>query len=206
MNDNNKYLMNKSRLEALIDGIFAIVMTLLIMTVVVPQRETVISNLGFHGLLHSRIHDIFNYSLSFALLALFWIRHHEQSQFIRKTNHIHIFINMLMLFFIAIFPFSTSLISEFPDEDLAEIVFGSNMVIVGFLYLINWTYVTRKRRLVDDTLDHSDIVTIRNKSLVFLLFSVILIILSQMCTGITADVFWIIPALLFSDYLFRKKK
>ena len=116
MNRFGKYFMEKNRLETLIDGIFAIVMTLLVMTVVVPQRETVIQSTGFMEMLRLKVHDIVNYALSFSLLAIFWIQHHEQAHFIKRTNPTHIWINILTLFFIALFPFSTSLVSEFGRE------------------------------------------------------------------------------------------
>ena len=115
-----KLYMNKNRLETLVDGIFAIVMTLLVMTVVVPQRQVVIKDVGFELMILSKFHDIANYALSFILLAIFWIEHHEQYHFIKRTDRVHIWINIFTLLFIALFPFSTSLLNEFPDKDIAE--------------------------------------------------------------------------------------
>ena len=205
MSQFDKYFMEKNRLETLVDGIFAIVMTLLVMTVVVPQRETVLHDSGFMAMLRLKIHDIVNYALSFALLAIFWNQHHEQAHFIKRTDPAHIWINIVTMFFIALFPFSTSLVTEFPEQNLAEIVFGANLFIVGALFWVNWSYATRKRRLVDAEMSETDISFGRNKCLFFICVAAVSIILSQACPGISADVFWVIPLLVLSGQLFKRK-
>lgn len=205
MSPFGKYFMEKNRIETLIDGIFAIVMTLLVMTVVVPQRETVIQGAGFWEMLRSKVHDIINYALSFALLAIFWIQHHEQAHFIKRTDPTHIWINIAMLFFIALFPFSTSLVTEFPEQHLAEIVFGSNLFIVGTLFLASWSYATRKRHLVDEGMSDSDVAFGRNKCIFFIVLASISIVLSQAHPLISADIFWIIPLMVIFERLFKEK-
>ena len=198
--------MEKNRLETLVDGIFAIVMTILVMTVVVPQRETVLHDTGFMGMVYLKIHDIINYALSFTLLAIFWIQHHEQAHFIKRTDSVHVWINIVMLFFVALFPFSTSLVSEFPDENLAEIVFGTNLFIVGVLFLANWIYATRHRHLVDEGMSEQDIVFGRNKCFFFIGVAAISIYLSQAHPLISADIFWAIPFMMLSVYWLKRKK
>ena len=205
MNQFDKYFMEKNRLETLMDGIFAIVMTLLVMTVVVPQRETVLHDTGFMEMLKLKVHDIVNYALSFALLAILWIQHHEQAHFIKRTDPTHIGINIVTLFFIALFPFSTSLVTEFPEQNSAEIVFGANLFIVGVLFWVNWCYATGKRRLVDSGMSDSDIAFGRNKCVFFIGIAMLSIILSQANPLITADVFWIIPLIVLSQHLFKRK-
>lgn len=201
----DKYFMEKNRLETLVDGIFAIVMTLLVMTVVVPQRHTVLHDTGFLPMLQMKVHDVINYALSFALLAIFWNQHHEQAHFIKRTDPVHIWINMVTMFFIALFPFSTSLVTEFPEQSLAELVFGANFFIVGVLFWANWSYATRKRHLIDEGLSDAEIVFGKNKCVFFICVALISIILSQAHPLISADVFWIIPLWVFFEHLFRKK-
>jgi uncharacterized membrane protein len=200
-----RYFMEKNRLETLVDGIFAIVMTLLVMTVVVPQRETVLQSTGFMEMLRLKVHDIVNYALSFALLAIFWIQHHEQAHFIKRTDPTHIWINIVMLFFIALFPFSTSLVTEFPEQNPAEMVFGANLLIVGVLFLANWIYATRKRRLVDEGMSAPDIAFGRNKCIFFIGVALISILLSQAHPLMSADIFWIVPIMVISEHFFKRR-
>ena len=200
----SKLYMNKERLETLVDGVFAIVMTLLVMSLVVPQRGEVIRDLGFDVLIRNRLHDIANYALSFILLAIFWVQHHEQSHFIKQTNRIHIWINIFALMFIALFPFCTSLVNEFPEKDAAELIFGFNMLTVAILFYVNWAYATKKRHLVDSGISDGEIAIGRNKCLFFLTIAVLAIILSQAHPLITADVFWLIPVMVFCEHIFKK--
>jgi uncharacterized membrane protein len=196
--------MNKNRLETLADGIFAIVMTLLVMTVVVPQREVVIKEIGFEAMVFSKLHDIANYTLSFILLGIFWIEHHQQYHFIKRTDHVHIWINIFTLLFIALFPFSTSLVNEFSDKDIAELIFGFNMFIVGMLFYLNWDYATKNKHLVGDEINDKDIATIRRKCQFIIIIAAIAILLSQAHPAISADIFWLIPVIIVIEHIFKR--
>jgi uncharacterized membrane protein len=206
MSQIEKYFMEKNRLETLIDGIFAIVMTLLVMNVVVPHRDVVLESSSFIEMLQTRMHDIANYALSFSLLAILWIQHHKQAHFIKKTNLVHIWINIASMFFVALIPFSTSLVVEFPEQDISEIIFGSNIFVVGFLLMINWLYATGRKRLVDDKVSDSVIARGRNNCILLMIIALFSIFLSQIHPDISADIFWLIPVLLLSEQLFKKRK
>lgn len=198
-----KLYMNKNRLETLVDGIFAIVMTLLVMTVVVPQRQVVIKDVGFELMILSKFHDIANYALSFILLAIFWIEHHEQYHFIKRTDRVHIWINIFTLLFIALFPFSTSLLNEFPDKDIAELIFGFNMFIVGILFYLNWDYAIKDKHLVDDNVSDKDIASMRRKCKFIIVIAAIAIVLSAH-PAISADIFWLIPVTIAIEHLLKR--
>jgi uncharacterized membrane protein len=189
MGQIEKYFMEKNRLETLVDGIFAIVMTLLVMNVVVPHREEVLNNIGFMQLLKLRLHDIVNYALSFCLLAIFWIQHHKQAHFIKRTNAVHIWINISSMFFLALIPFSTSLVTEFPEEDIAELVFGLNLMIIGVFFMFNWLYATKNKRLVDQNISERELGMGRNSCIIFIVVAVISIILSQIHPAVSSDIF-----------------
>ncbi|MBN1526225.1 MAG: DUF1211 domain-containing protein [Candidatus Omnitrophica bacterium] len=201
-----RFYMGKERIETLVDGIFAIVMTLLVLAIVVPQRQVVMREIGFDELIMSRVQDIANYALSFVLLSIFWVQHHEQSHFIKRTDRIHLWINLLTLLFVALFPFSTSLVSQFPEKDLAEAIFGFNMFIVGILFAVNWAYATKGRHLVDGGITDEQIAIGRNICLLFLGISGLAILLSQSHPKISADVFWIIPAVMMAERLFKRRQ
>lgn len=198
--------MNKNRLETLADGIFAIVMTLLVMTVVVPQRSTVMNDIGFEAMIYSKFHDIANYALSFILLAIFWIEHHEQYHFIKQTDRIHIWINIFTLLFIALVPFSTSLVNEFPEKDIAELIFGFNLFIVGILFYTNWDYATKGRHLVVESISDEEIAEIKRKCGFIIIVAAIAVVLSQAHPAISADIFWLIPFMIVFQHVFRKRK
>jgi uncharacterized membrane protein len=198
--------MEKNRLDALVDGIFAIVMTLLVMTIVVPQRGSLPQEIGLPDLLRSKFREIANFALSFALLAIFWIEQHEQARFIRRTDRVHTWISMATLFFVALFPFTTSVVNEYPGQDLAELVFGSNLFIVAALFLAAWAWATGKRRLVDDGTNDRDIAAGRNTCIIFILIALFTVAMSQASPSITSDVFWIVPLMELSARLVKSRR
>ena len=143
--------MTTHRIEALADGIFAIAMTLMVLNLALPEAGKGAAEL--HSLLIGQLDKFLGYAVSFVLLAVFWIRHHEQSHFVKRTDRKHLWINIIFLMFVALVPFSTSLVGDYPDEPVAEVFFGCNIFILGALLLCNWAYATEHHRLVDPNLD-----------------------------------------------------
>ena len=131
----SRFVLTTRRIEALTDGIFAIAMTLLVLTLTLPDMlET---QLGLSQLLADQWPKFFNYALSFVLLAIFWIVHHQQFHVIRRTDRGHIWINIGILMFVALMPFSTDVAGDYSGETLAELLFSANLMILGLLFLLN---------------------------------------------------------------------
>ncbi|MBN2058636.1 MAG: DUF1211 domain-containing protein [Candidatus Saganbacteria bacterium] len=149
-NEEQNLGLTSGRIETLTDGVFAIAMTLLVLNLGLPQLEEGLSPVGLHTLLLSQGQKFFNYALSFILLAVFWMIHHQQFHHIKRTDRVHIWINIFILMFVALIPFSTSLIGDYSNDWMAEFFFGGNMFLVGVLFELNWTYATRIKPLADN--------------------------------------------------------
>ncbi|MGD0855727.1 MAG: TMEM175 family protein [Dehalococcoidia bacterium] len=150
-NDNGS-LPGTKRIEALADGIFAISMTLLVLNLNLPQSV----HRGPENLLKmlsGQLYDFLDYGVSFILLAIFWILHHQQFHYIQRTDNKHLWINILILMFVALVPFSTSIEGDYGVNMVADIFFSANILILGFMFLINWIYATSGRRLVRGDLE-----------------------------------------------------
>lgn len=117
------------RIEALADGIFAFAMTLLVLTLTLPDATQ--TKLSLSQLLADQWPKFFNYALSFALLAIFWIVHHQQFHFIRRTDRTHIWINIGILMFVALVPFTTDVAGDYSRQTIAELLFSGNLLILG---------------------------------------------------------------------------
>ena len=138
-----------NRLEALIDGVFAIVMTLLVLDITIPE----IAQPSLQAELPRRLLELwpklYSYSLSFIVLGLFWTFHHRSFHYIKRSDNGLIWLNILFLMFIALIPFSTSLIGEYRIEQLPMAIYAGNLLLVMVMRVIIWTYATGKYRLVD---------------------------------------------------------
>lgn len=131
--------MPTARLETLADGIFAIAMTLLVLSIEAPLPGTITSSVDFQNYVFDLIPKISVYGLSFILLGSFWLNHHIFF-LIKKTNTRLVWINILWLMLVVLVPFTTSLIGSYNQYPLSEIIFGLNMFLIGILYLINILY------------------------------------------------------------------
>lgn len=125
-------MLKQIRLEALADGIFAIVMTLLVIEIKVPEVGGIVTNGSvLEAVWH--LHPFFlSYLLSFLLLFTYWRGHHYIASVLAKNidNRLTT-INALFFLFVALVPFSTLLLSLYSDTQTAIAIYGANIVVIG---------------------------------------------------------------------------
>jgi uncharacterized membrane protein len=147
---------SKSRLEALTDGIFAIVMTLLVLEIAVPQilsHEPDVVRAELPKRLFDLWPKIFSYVISFIILAIYWRGHHRQFHYIKHSDGVLVWTNIMFLMAVSFLPFSTSLLGEYIDQQISVFIYGSNSIVIALLLYIQWRYATDHYRLVDKNLD-----------------------------------------------------
>lgn len=160
------------RLKALADGVFAIVMTLLVLELGVEEIAKTSANKELiHGLLEMWPRFLI-YGLSFLILGIFWVIHHAIFDAIKRSDTPLIWLNILFLMFVALIPFSTSLFGKFGAKQITALIYGVNMLFLFNLGWAIWAFATGKRRLVDSDLDPS---LIRGASLMGLVYTLIMI-------------------------------
>ncbi len=202
--DDIKYTFSVQRIETLTDGIFAIAMTLLVLTITLPKKGMDLTEVKLHKLLLGQAQEFFNYVLSFLLLAVFWVVHHRQFHCIRHTDTRHLWINIMFLMAVSFVPFSTSLAGDFPNECVAELFFSANMFIIGMLLCGNWAYATKNHRLVDPDLSRGYIAAGMRRSVVLPFVSFLAIMVSLISPSLSSYVFLLIPIIL--SYVNFKRK
>jgi len=96
--------LSKNRIESLTDGIFAVVMTLLVLDISVPQIASSHYNVGSVAAeteLVKRLFDlwpkILGFGISFIILAIYWMAHHRQFNYIKHLDHTLVWINIIFL-------------------------------------------------------------------------------------------------------------
>lgn len=171
-------LMTTSRIETLVDGIFAIAMTLLVLTLDVPVLPYPETNAALANYLMSISSKFFVYALSFILLALFWRIHHKQFHNIKRSDGGLLRINVMWMMFVALVPFSTSLIGDYGDLGLAAAFFNFNMLIIGSLLSLNWYYAFKKGLMEKNDLTKEEYNYVLRSNLILPLVSLIAIFLS----------------------------
>lgn len=129
---------DSGRLLGLTDGIFGMVMTLLVFGIALPEAQLLTSG-DFSAFLQSIFPTVGVTIVSFILVSSFWIYHHEFIK-INSLNMPYLWINILYLASISFIPFSTSLIGSYSHYFLAEVVFGINVFLTLVLFLLMYMY------------------------------------------------------------------
>jgi uncharacterized membrane protein len=154
-----------TRIEALADGVFAIVMTLLVLDLKVPDIPPALVGAELGPRLLALWPHVLSYAVTFVILGTLYIGHHNQFHYIRRADRPFLWINIVFLLCVALLPFSAALFSRYGDDRIAAIVYGSNLVAAGAALYAHWGHATRGRRLVDPSLDAATIRVVKERIL-----------------------------------------
>ncbi|MCX5976270.1 MAG: TMEM175 family protein [Coprothermobacterota bacterium] len=154
------------RLISLSDGIFAFAMTLLVVTIDIPGGAKGLQGEELHRYLLSQWRPLLVFFQSFLLLSIFWVTHHRQFGYYRRTDHRHTWISLGILLFVVLMPYTTDLLGDTSGDWMVQLIFAVNMLALGLLFSLNWQYATAGYRLVDPGLSREIINRGRRRGLV----------------------------------------
>lgn len=126
--------MNKSRLENLTDAVFAIILTLLVIDLKIPESGT---HASLVESLHASLPTFFAYALVCSTLTTYWFSHHYLITIFAKHISRHlVIVNILFLVFLSLLPFSANLLGRYISDPLAISIYGGN--IISIILSILW--------------------------------------------------------------------
>jgi len=145
--------LGKARVEALTDGIFGAVMTILGLSLTIPY----ITGPPIQPLPppENIIVGVLVYALSFVTVAVFWVAHHIAFYYIRRTDRTLIWLNNLLLLFVGLLPLTTALIGHHEIVQLTVVAYGFNLLAVQLSLYGTYWYATLHHHLVDADLDEA---------------------------------------------------
>src|SRR5581483_5028132 len=147
--------MPKNRVEALVDGIFGVAMTLLVLDIKVPQGLNLVSDAALRSTLASQSGNFRIYVISFIVLGMYWISHHMQFHLVRSVDRIVLWINLLFMFGVSMVPFSTSLLGEYGDLRTPALIYSINLLWLAAMYWVQMIYIERNPHLASSALTPS---------------------------------------------------
>ena len=121
--------MNKSRLEAFSDGVFAIIITIMILELKIPGGTTWAD-------IHPLLPKFLCYLLSFVFIAIYWNNHHHMMHTVRKINAGIMWSNMHLLFWLSLVPFATGWMGETNFDRTTVAVYGALLLVCGVSFTI----------------------------------------------------------------------
>ncbi|HZY60948.1 MAG TPA: TMEM175 family protein [Edaphobacter sp.] len=129
-----------TRLEAFSDGVIAVIITIMVLELKVPQPN------GFAGL-YAILPTLIVYFISFSFTAIYWVNHHHLVGRIEQADRRVLYANLCFLFFLSLLPFFTSYVLEKDLDAFAIALYAASMVITGFGFLLLRMAIDRRLRL-----------------------------------------------------------
>lgn len=157
--------LGKTRVEALTDGVFAIAMTLLVFGITIPTVPQGSPAAVLQQKLLQLWPKFLTYGISFIMLGIYWVGHHNQFHYITRTDRMLLWLNLFFLMSIGLIPFSTTLLGEYPTQQTAVVFYGANLILVGGILYAHWRYATNLHRLVSHDI-HEEVINLAKRRIV----------------------------------------
>ena len=140
--------MKQTRLDQLADGIFAIVMTILVFEIRIPEYVGIASEQSLLGSLFNLFPVFLSYLLSFSLLFTYWRSHHFIESILAKNIDTRFSnLNAIFFFFIALVPFSSHFLGKYSYSKTAIIFFALNIILIGISLFIMRQYAINSKTI-----------------------------------------------------------
>jgi uncharacterized membrane protein len=144
------------RFNAFSDGVFAIAITLLVLELTVPPPGD-----RLLPILAEQWQEFLGYLISFAFIGGIWVSHAGMTKLMRQADAVAYGIDLLMLLFVGLLPFSTSMMVTHlsgPDVTAAVVIYGANVLLASLALSLLMFYIASERSLVvgdvaDETLE-----------------------------------------------------
>ena len=121
--------MGRARLEAFSDGVFAIIITIMVLELKVPEEGTLAA-------LAALCPKFLGYVLSFVYVAIYWNNHHHLCHTVKHVSGGVMWSNLHLLFWLSLFPFVTGWAGEHEHDALPFAVYGIVLLAAALAWLV----------------------------------------------------------------------
>jgi uncharacterized membrane protein len=138
-------LRSPDRVAALSDGVFAIIITILVLEIAVPAN---LSHKSLSTVLEDLRPTFVAWVVSFLIAGMYWVAHRDLFARLRAVNRDLVWLNLIFLLPASLIPFGASMLGEYPNEPIALHIYGVIMIAVSVMRLIMYGYVVRRPQLL----------------------------------------------------------
>ena len=141
-------VMDSSRVVGFTDGLFVVAATLLVVSIDIPNIPERDVATQLPHVLDDIVPQLLSYFISFAVIVLFWFRHHALFGRVHTHDARFVALNMVFLAFIAVLPFPSELLGKYGQEKISVVIYAINVLVLSSLLISLYLYSERKN-LVD---------------------------------------------------------
>ncbi len=176
------------RITAFSDGVFSIAITLLVLNLHVP---TVPGKLLDQ--LRTQWPSLSSYLLSFVIVGIYWVAHHNMFHYIKRSDRPFLWINILLLMCVAFIPFPAGLLGQYSGQRISLITYASSLILTNLMLSLLWWYATSNHRLVDQDIDPHFVRTVNRRNMTAPVVYLVSIGLSFLSPLASLIVFFLFP-------------
>ena len=143
-------LHDPARVLALSDGVFAIIVTLLVLEIHVPELA---QGQSLNQALSEVRPSLTAFVISFVLAGMYWVGHRDLFALIRRTDRGLVWLNILFLLPLCLLPFAAGMLGRYDREPVALRIYGLVLVVIAVMRVVIWLYATNRPHLLWQRLD-----------------------------------------------------
>lgn len=194
---NRPSMMSKSRIESFSDGVFSIVLTLLIFNFKIPTISGTDLNQELYSKLFAMYPYCVTYVMSFVLISMFWVAHHNLFHHLKHIDTSLLWLNNLFLLFLAFIPFPTQILGAYYNVESAVVFFGLSMVAVSLSFSLLRYYCYFGGEMMDKNIPENEKRKSLAKSLMGTMFYILALMASVYSDSVSLSMYFLIPFLFF---------
>jgi uncharacterized membrane protein len=143
-------LHDPARVLALTDGVFAIIITLLVLEIHVPELT---QGHSLNQALGEIRPSLVAFVISFILAGMYWVGHRDLFALIRRTDRGLVWLNIVYLLPLCLLPFGAGMLGRYDTEPVALRIYGLLLVAIAAMRVVIWLYATNRPHLLWRRLD-----------------------------------------------------
>ena len=143
-------LPSTNRIEAFSDGVIAIIVTLLVLEIKIPEFEEH-TFAGFLAVMAPLVPKLIVFAFSFFTVAIFWVNHHNFFHRIKHASWRLLWHNNLLLFFLSVVPFTTGFVGDYPTDRFVVAMYALNLFLAGVAFSMMWHYALVRSNLAGES-------------------------------------------------------
>jgi uncharacterized membrane protein len=134
MEIKNEFLkIGKERFVTFMDALMAIIMTIMVLEIKIPDVET-LTDETLRQALHKTVTPLIGFLVSFGTLAMIWMSHNDLMRDIKGITKQFALLNFLLIIVMALVPFSTALGWGYSKTSLAVFIYALNIFLVSAVF------------------------------------------------------------------------
>jgi uncharacterized membrane protein len=188
---------DKKRFETFFDAIIAIILTILVLELRVPETSHA-EHVNTRQQVASMLHSFISYIGSFLLIVGIWIDHHLLFQNLEKLTKRYILLNMLFVLSLSIIPFTTAFAGTYSDDSFAVALLFINYLVMNFFFLLLYLYADKNHFLAHE------FITANKKIAIYSYIGVLGLIIAIPIAYVNTYVSFCLGIVIFAGHLIKK--